>query len=51
MRKTRVRPWVGTIIAAILLASMSTARAQMGNMNMGPPVGGASPQTGQPAGT
>jgi hypothetical protein len=51
MRKTRVWPCVGTIIAAILLASMSTARAQMGNMNMGPTVGGANPQARQPTGT
>ncbi len=51
MRKTRVGPCVGIIIAATLLAAMGTARAQMGNMNMGPTVEGASPQAGRPTGT
>lgn len=48
MGKTRVWSCVGTIIAAVLLVGTGTARAQMENKNMGPTVGGATPQAGQP---
>jgi hypothetical protein len=51
MRKTLVGSCFGIIIATVLLVGMGTARAQMGNMNMGPTVEGATSQAGQPTGT